>query len=286
MHVQSIPRAVVFALALCCWSTASLAANDQRIGDEQYKPYVGQPGKDVIWVPTPDTMVDEMIRVAGVGPHDLVVDLGAGDGKIAIAAARQRGARAIGIEYDPAMAALAKRNVLRAGVADKVTIIEGDLFKADFSKATVVMMYLLPELNMRLKPVLKAMRPGTRIVSHSFDMETWVPDERIETSTATGHVWIVPVNAQGTWAITLSDQRKGRLTLKQIHQELSGEITLDGKSYPIEQGKVRGYGVSLQFKGGSDLPIAFNGQVINQQITGAFQHNGQQLLLEGRKASK
>jgi hypothetical protein len=184
------------------------------------------------------------------------------------------------------MAALAKRNVLRAGVADKVTIIEGDLFKADFSKATVVMMYLLPELNMRLKPVLKAMRPGTRIVSHSFDMETWIPDERIETSTAMGHVWIVPVNAQGTWAFTLSDQRKGRLTLKQIHQELSGEITIDGKSYPIEQGKVRGYGVNLQFKGTPDLAIAFNGQVMNQQITGAFQQNGLQILLEGRKAGK
>lgn len=286
MRLKSIFQVLVGSLMTLSFASLAWGATDQRAGDEQYKPYVGQPGKDVIWVPTPDTMVDEMIRVAGVGPHDLVVDLGAGDGKIAIAAALKRGARAIGIEYDPEMAALAKRNVLRAGVADKVTIIEGDLFKADFSKATVVMMYLLPELNMRLKPVLKAMRPGTRIVSHSFDMETWIPDEKIETSTAMGHVWIVPVDAQGQWTIQLSDKRKGRLKLKQIHQDLSGEITVDGKSYPIDEGKVRGYGVSLKFKGPTGVSMAFQGQVVNQIITGAFQENGKQILLEGRKGNK
>jgi len=271
--------AVGFALCL----TTSWASDNKNLGDEQYKPYVGQPGKDVIWVPTPDAMVDEMIRAADVGPNDLVVDLGAGDGKIAIAAALKRGARAIGVEYDPSMAALAKRNVLRAGVADKVTIIEGDLFKTDFSKATVVTMYLLPDLNMRLKPTLKAMRPGTRIVSHSFGMESWVPDERIETANAVGNVWIVPVNAQGSWSVELAPGRKGTLSLKQVHQQLSGRLDLGGRSYNVEEGKVRGYGVNLLLKSAQGQVLNFRGQVIDRRITGELVENGQRQLLDGSR---
>jgi SAM-dependent methyltransferase len=271
-------------IAFTLVSTAGWAADDKRIGDVEYKPYVGQPGKDVIWVPTPDAMVDEMIRAAEVGPNDLVVDLGAGDGKIAIAAALKRGARAVGVEYDPSMAALARRNVLRAGVADKVTIIQGDLFKTDFSQATVVMMYLLPELNMRLKPVLKAMRPGTRIVSHSFGMESWIPDERIETANAAGNVWIVPVNAQGTWSFELAQGRRGTLTLKQVHQQLSGTLQLAGRSYAVEEGKVRGYGVSLKFKSAQGQTLSLNGQVIDKRLSGELMENGQRQLLDGTRS--
>jgi SAM-dependent methyltransferase len=280
-------RPFVSALAafLGCFVVFSAAsANKERpLGDEQYKPYVGQPGKDVIWVPTPDAMVDEMIRAAEIQPHDLVVDLGAGDGKIAIAAAQKRGARAIGIEYDPAMAALAKRNALRAGVADRVTIIQGDLFKADFSRATVVTMYLLPELNMRLKPILKAMRPGTRIVSHSFNMETWSSDQKIETGSATGYLWIVPADAQGTYTVQLSDGRKGRLTLLQIHQQLSGKLELGGKSYVVEEGKVKGYGVALELKSAQGAQVSFSGQVINRQITGVLLEGGLGIAVDANR---
>src|SRR5258706_9819141 len=141
------------------------AAQQQQ---KPYEPQVGQAGKDVIWVPTPDEVVDRMLRMAQVGPNDLVYDLGAGDGKIAIAAAKKFGARSVGIEYNPDMAKHAQGNVEKAGINGRAKILQGDIFATDFSQATVVTMYLLPGLNMKLRPTLLAMRPGTRVVSHSF----------------------------------------------------------------------------------------------------------------------
>jgi SAM-dependent methyltransferase len=283
-RIGAVLNPLLWVVCLMGLSIAPVTADEGRLGDELYKPYVGQPGKDVIWVPTPDAMVDEMIQAAEVGPHDLVVDLGAGDGKIAIAAALRRGARAVGIEFDPAMAALAKRNAQRAGVSDRVTIVEGDLFKVDFSQATVVTMYLLPELNMRLKPILRAMRPGTRIVSHSFGMESWSPDRRIETANASGYLWIVPANFQGLWNLDLPAGRKAKLTLKQIHQQLSGSLELDGKTIPIEEGRVTGYGLTIQFGPGGGRPLSLRGQLMNRKISGELLEAGKSQLVDGSKA--
>lgn len=159
---------VLFCATLSWAGAASAEVGMTSGGDDLYKPTVGQEGKDVIWVPTNDALVRVMLQTAKVTPNDLVYDLGAGDGKIAIAAARDYGATAVGIEYNPDMAALAQRNAERAGVADKVKVIHGDIFEEDFSNATVVTLYLLPHLNMKLRPTLLDMKPGTRIVSNKL----------------------------------------------------------------------------------------------------------------------
>ena len=171
--IFSADRALFTAL-LAITLTTPLAAQDfPRYGDALYEPRLRQPGKDVMWLPTPDAMITRMLQAARTTSADIVYDLGAGDGKIAIAAAKQFGARAVGIEFDSNLAALAKRNVERAGVADRVTIVEGDIFKEDFSRASVLTLYLLPDLNQQLRPRLLAMKPGTRIVSHLWDMGEW-----------------------------------------------------------------------------------------------------------------
>ena len=146
------------------------------VPDDGFKPVKGQVGKDVMWLPTPQDMVDKLLTVAEVTPKDIVYDLGAGDGVISITAAKRFGARSVGIEYDQKMADFARKNTQLAGVADKVKIIRGDIFVEDFSEATVVTLYLLPELNLQLRPTLMKMKPGTRIVSNTFDMQEWTPD--------------------------------------------------------------------------------------------------------------
>src|SRR6185295_20287657 len=168
---------VRFFLALA----ATLAFAFPAAAQKTYEPQVGQAGKDVIWVPTPDDVVDRMLTMAQTGPNDIHFDLGAGDGKIAIAAAKKFGARATGIEYNPDMAKHANANAQAAGVAGvgpgKATIRQGDIFATNFSDATVITLYLLPALNMKLRPTILQMKPGTRVVSHSFTMEDWEPDE-------------------------------------------------------------------------------------------------------------
>lgn len=164
-------------------------------------PRRGQAGKDVVWIATPDAAVDRMLRMAEVRAADRVVDLGAGDGRIAIAAGRDFGARATGLEFDPDLVALSARRAREAGVAGRVDFRRADIFATDFADATVVTMYLLPELNLRLRPVLFRMAPGTRVVSHSFAMGDWRPDETSTVGNATLHLWRVPANAAGVWRV-------------------------------------------------------------------------------------
>ena len=187
-------RARLFAALLAAiLATAVAAQTKPEHGDDKYQPSVGQPGKDVIWVPTPDTLVTRMLTAAKVTKDDLVYDLGSGDGKIPIAAAKQFGAKAVGIEYNPDMADLARRSTKREGVDNMVQIVTGDIFKEDFSKATVVTMYLLPDLNVKLRPrLLNELRPGTRIVSHQFDMGTWKPEKKVELNGRVVYLWTVP----------------------------------------------------------------------------------------------
>ncbi len=257
------------------------------IGDDKYKPTVGQAGKDVIWVPTPDEMVTAMLNAAGVTSKDLVYDLGAGDGKIAIAAARQFGAKAVGIEYDKDMAELAKRNADRAGVSGRVDMIQGDIFEEDFSKATVVTMYLLPDLNLRLKPILKKMPPGTRIVSHSFDMQSWEPDLRIETGAASGFMWIVPAPAAGQWTIDIPGfEQPAVLTLTQIHQMLTGSLKLDGKTVPIEEARMRGADMRFQVQWGGGEVLMFEGRILGERLSGRMQPAVKPTFIEGRRTAR
>ena len=165
--------------------------------DDGFRPVLRQPGKDVMWLPTSQDMVNKLLAVAEVTSKDIVYDLGAGDGVIPITAAKRFGSRAVGIEYDQKLADFARRNTQLSGVADKVKIIKGDIFVEDFSEATVVTMYLLPELNLQLRPTLMKMRPGTRIVSNTFDMMEWTPDQTVLSGETRGFLWVVPAPVEG-----------------------------------------------------------------------------------------
>src|SRR6195256_3074393 len=217
---RAISRSIVPAFA-----AAMLAAAGPACAQADFKPYVGQQGKDVVWVPTPDEVVERMLNMAQTRPEDYVIDLGAGDGKIAIAAAKKFGARSTGIEYNPDMAALAQRNAQAAGVGGKAQIVQGDIFTTDFTQATVLTMYLLPSLNMRLRPQILAMRPGTRVVTHAFNMEDWEPDEASDVDGRRVHLWIVPASVAGRWAMELSGaggSERVSLNLDQKFQRIEG----------------------------------------------------------------
>jgi len=217
-------------LFLCFFSLNALA--------QEYEPSVGQEGKDVIWVPTPDSLIQAMLDAAKVTPNDFVMDLGSGDGRIVIAAAK-RGANAVGFEYNPDMVALSKRNAEKAGVSDKATFVKADIFESDFSKATVITMYLLPQLNLKLRPTILALKPGTRVVSHAFTMGEWEADRTIELEGRTAFLWIVPANVDGTWECRLPEGR-AELRLAQQFQNGRGTMTLNGKEFTLSDVKLEG----------------------------------------------
>lgn len=241
-------RRVMAVLLACVTALGANAQDFPKYGDEVYQPQYGQSGKDVIWIPTPDALVTRMLQVAKVTDKDVVYDLGSGDGKIPIAAAKQFGARAVGIEYNPDMAGLARRNAERAGVKDKVQIITGDIFKEDFTSATVVTLYLLPSLNLQLRPQLLKMKPGTRVVAHAFNMGEWEPDEAFQVEGRDGYLWVVPANVAGRWSI--KDER-GELDLTvdlvQQFQRVGGTVTVRGKTSPILGAYVQGPNLGFTF---------------------------------------
>jgi len=222
----------VLALAFAAGGAGAQAVKPH--GDEIYTPQPGQVGKDVMWLGTPEAMVTAMLRAAKTGPNDFVADLGAGDGRIAIAAAKEFGARAMGIEYDPKMAALAARNAMREGVFDRVRIVEGDIFKEDFSRASVVTLYLLPELNLQLRPQILAMAPGTRVVSYTFTMAEWEPDETIKGATFDAYLWTVPAQVAGRWSVADESGREVAVAdIDQQFQKIGGTITVAAKAQPL-----------------------------------------------------
>jgi SAM-dependent methyltransferase len=222
----------IHPVAAICLALMPAAASAQQ-PVEAYKPQVGQHGKDVIWVPTPQALVDKMLDMAKVGPGDHVIDLGSGDGRTVITAAK-RGATAHGIEYNPEMVELSKHNAVEAGVADKATFAKADIFESDFSKATVITLFLLPRLNLKLRPTLLRMAPGTRIVSNSFDMDDWRPDQTAYvTDGCTGYcrayLWIVPEKVAGSWQLGA-----GVLALEQKFQVVTGTLTVGNVVAPLK----------------------------------------------------
>lgn len=229
-----VVRSIALSVAM---SLGAASAYAQAAGQtaKPYEPEVGQAGKDVVWVPTPQVLVDKMLDMAKVTPQDFVMDLGSGDGRTVITAAK-RGARALGIEYNPDMVELARRNAAAAKVSDKATFEKADLFETDLSKAQVITMFLLPSINMKLRPQILDLRPGTRIVTNSFTLEDWQADQS-ETVTedcsnwCTAHLWIVPAKVEGTW-----QSPQGNLTLKQQFQMISGSLG----STAITEGRLRG----------------------------------------------
>ncbi|HSA90955.1 MAG TPA: class I SAM-dependent methyltransferase [Burkholderiales bacterium] len=227
-----------------------------------YEPTVGQDGKDVVWVPTPQALVDKMLDMAKVTPSDFVMDLGSGDGRTVITAAK-RGARALGVEYNPEMVELSKRNADKAGVAGRAQFMKADLFETDFSKATVITMFLLPEINLKLRPKILKLKPGTRVVSNSFTMGDWTADQTFELTASTGCdnswctalLWIVPAQVAGTYPVA-----EGEVTLKQTFQMLSGTMRTGGKTFALK-GRVNGEEISFS-AGGRQYKGRLNGRTL------------------------
>jgi hypothetical protein len=246
----------------------SVFAQAQTTG-ETFQPQVGQAGKDVVWVPTPQALVDLMLNLAKVTPTDYLIDLGSGDGRTVITAAK-RGARAHGIEYNPEMVALSQANAAKEGVSAKATFEKADIFESDFSQASVITMFLLPSINLTLRPKLLDLKPGTRIVSNTFSMEdsqdggmTWTPDEtgRILddcTSWCTALFWIVPAKVAGSWQLP-----QGQLTLTQQFQIVSGTLRTSGGAIPVLNGRLRGDQFSFSLGG-----VEYNGRVAGNTIEG------------------
>ncbi len=230
---------------------------------QSFEPSVGQSGKDVIWVPTADDLVTAMLDLAKVTSSDFVMDLGSGDGRIVIAAAK-RGARAIGVEYNPDMVELSKRNAEKAGVTGNATFINADLFKVDLSQATVVTMYLLSNLNMRLRPTILNLKPGTRIVSHAFTMEDWKCDQSVENQGGTAYLWIVPAKVEGTWTWP-SNPGVAELKLNQSFQVISGTLKAGGKELPLEGAKLDGSNISFK-AGDRQYSGIVNGKLIEGTV--------------------
>ncbi len=256
------------AIGFLLISGTTHAQSDKKI----YEPTVAQAGKDVIWVPTPNDLVVKMLETAKVNPNDVVYDLGAGDGKIPIQAARQFGARAVGIEFNPDMANLARQNAQRANVSDKVTIVTGDIFEEDFSNATVVTLYLLTTLNMKLKPTILDMKPGTRVVSNSFMMGTWEPDEIVNSEGGgRGYYWIVPAKVQGEWSVTgLPGITTAQLSLQQKFQKIEGTLTFGDNRTQRVTGKLNGSQLTLTYIDAKDKPQTFVGEVAGKKINASL----------------
>jgi precorrin-6B methylase 2 len=262
----SVSRSLVLLLALTLASGAAAFAQQAQQG-QPFKPEVGQGGKDVVWVPTPQALVDKMLDMANVTPQDVVMDLGSGDGITVITAAK-RGARAFGIEYNPDMVELSKQNAEKAGVSDKATFMKADLFETDLSQATVITMFLLPQINLKLRPKILDLKPGTRIVSNSFTMEDWTADETATVTEGcqtwcTALLWIVPAKVEGRWQAA-----DGELTFVQTFQQVSGTLQKNGTSAAITDGRLRGEELNMTVDGAQYVGRV-NGNTIVGTITTA-----------------
>jgi SAM-dependent methyltransferase len=253
----------VRALALGCWlAAAATTAAAQAPAVPQDEPREGRPGKDVIWLATPDVLVEKMLDLAAVSPRDRLLDLGSGDGRLVIAAAR-RGARATGLEYDAELVALSQRRAAAAGVVDRVTFAQADIFAVDLPPAEVITLFLRGDLNLRLRPRLLALPPGTRVVSNTFDMGNWRPDQTARVAGCDtwcfAHLWIVPARVEGNW--TLGD---ALLTLEQSFQKLTGTLSRATTGQRAVTGHVEGDRVTIETTGGR-----YTGRLVEGRLEGS-----------------
>jgi precorrin-6B methylase 2 len=254
---------LLFTFGLSLAAAGVFAQAQQPAPAKPFEPQVGQQGKDVVWVPTSQALVDTMLNLAKVTPMDYVIDLGSGDGRTVLTAAR-RGARAHGIEYNPDMVALSQRNAVQEKLTARATFEKADLFESDFSKATVITMFLLPSINLKLRPKILDLRPGTRIVSNTFTMEDWQADETVTLgekecqSWCTALLWYVPAKVEGTWRLP-----QGQLVLKQQFQMLSGTLTNGGTTSEISNARMRGTQISFTAGG-----VQYTGRVTGSTMSG------------------
>ena len=261
-------RAMLRSILAIYFFIAFASCAQAQSGQTDYQPQVGQEGKDVIWVPTPQALVDRMLDIAKVTPKDYLIDLGSGDGRTVITAAK-RGVKALGIEYNPEMVELSKRNAVKEGVSERASFTKADLFETDFSEATVITMFLLPDINLKLRPKILNLKPGTRIVSNSFTMGDWKADDTVMVkdgcvSYCTAYLWIVPARVEGNWQVG-----DGELALKQTYQTISGDLKRGGKTVQIANGKLNGERITFN-AGGS----VYTGRVNGNGMEGTISSGG------------
>jgi SAM-dependent methyltransferase len=267
MRNKTLTAIATFTFLLLCLSVSMVQAQQQP-----FQPSVGQAGKDVIWVPTPPELIAAMLDMAKVDKNDLVMDLGSGDGRIVIAAAK-RGATAIGVEFEPPMVELSRGNAQKEGVAERATFIQGDIFESDFSKATVLTMYLLPDLNMRLRPKILEMKPGTRVVTHAFTMEDWQPDQNATAEGRSAYLWIVPAKVEGTWTWQGS-AGAAELTLRQTFQKIEGSMKSGGRELPIKNAKLEGSHITFAVGENQASTREYSGTVNGNSVSGTMKNAG------------
>jgi precorrin-6B methylase 2 len=262
---MNVSRRLVLASVLSLCAAAAFGQTATAKKEKGFEPSVGQEGKDVVWVPTSQALVNRMLDMAKVTPSDYVVDLGSGDGRTVITAAK-RGARALGVEYNPDMVALSRRNAQKEGVGEKAQFVQGDIFETDFSKATVITLFLLPELNVKLRPKILDMQPGTRVVSNSFTMGDWQADRTQNVSEkegcsayCTAYLWIVPAKVDGRWKTG-----DGELLFKQTYQNVSGSLDREGKNTPVK-GSLRGDQITFTV-GGSQYTAKVEGNTMSGTV--------------------
>jgi hypothetical protein len=262
-------------MAACCFAQTPPVENE-------YQPTEGQDGKDVIWLPTAQALAEKMLNLAKVTSQDYTIDLGSGDGRIVIAAAK-RGARALGIEYNPDLVALSKRNAAREGVSEKATFIEADIFKSDFTQATVITMFLLPHLNLQLRPAILDLKPGTRIVSNSFHMDEWTADQEVAVGKEEGcevyhckaYLWIVPAKIEGTWKLP-----QGDLELKQSFQMFSGGFRTGTDRLSVVDGRLSGDQISFRIG-----DAHYTGRVTGNTMSGTFTSSGNKTVWNANRVA-
>ncbi|MGH8642634.1 MAG: SAM-dependent methyltransferase [Burkholderiales bacterium] len=245
----------------------------------------------VPYVPTPQEVVDRMLEMAKVGPHDYLIDLGSGDGRIVVTAARKHGARGFGVDLNPVRIQEANERARKAGVADKVAFYQRDLFETDLDSATVVTMYLLPQVNIELRPKLLKLKPGTRLVSHDFDMGDWKPDThaKVESREKYGgsggtsdiYFWVVPAAVAGAWQWELrasgKEQAAYELRLEQRYQAISGTVTVGGGTAKITNARLRGEEIRFAFTAsinGQAVRHEFSGRINGDSVTGSARLSG------------
>lgn len=246
-------------------------------------PQTGQPGKDVVWMPTSDALAKQMLQLAGATKDDRIYDLGSGDGRIPITAAKEFGATAVGIEYDRALVTLANCFASAEGIADKVKFVAADIFAFDFSAASVVTLYLLPELNLRLRPTLLAMKPGTRVVSHSWLMDEWEPDGQVAADRSHAYLWIVPANVEGTWTFVREDgDERFTVQLEQAFQNIKGRIASGDGSRPLWRSSIRGTQIAFSYADSSTI-TAVDGVVAQDRIDARVTRNGEITRFVGKR---
>jgi SAM-dependent methyltransferase len=265
VRLDTIRRA---ATATVVTGALGLATGLVAPGAAQIRPELGQPGKDVLWLPTPPGLVGKMLDMANVTAQDVVMDLGSGDGRLVIAAAK-RGARAIGVEYNRDLVDLSRKNAAAQQVSDRARFVQADLFETDLRQATVITMFLRSDLNLKLRPTLLNLSAGTRIVSNTFTMGDWEPDdfataERPCAHWCTAMLWIVPARVEGTWRLP-----DGELTLRQTFQMVDGTIRRGGVTTPIANGRLRGDEIVLTADGAQ-----YRGRITGRTIEGTVSTRG------------